>query len=394
MIEISTLATLTARLDACEPMTDVAVHGLDVDAVVDRLLAADLTSTYFFGCDGAAASLGRLIEAGASLFPKLKGLPFDPYRSELYSPTELFAGFDPADPCSYCRTPDAEIYEYWSGSGGRQASAMAHALARRLHDHAISDALEEFLRVDGRDRRAVAVMGGHDLVRAADGPYGEIARLARTLTRDGFLMVSGGGPGAMEATHLGAWLADAPNERLDAALETLAIAPRFDDYAFVTQAFAVVAANPDVVPCASLGIPTWLYGHEPPTIFATCIAKYFDNSAREDGLVSVARRGIVFAPGQAGTVQELFQDAAQNAYLALGEASPMILLGRDFWTTTMPAVPLLDAIDPGAPWHEIVVVVDSASEAVAALHRRQPIPARHPSWSFCAAHCAEPEPVV
>ena len=189
-------------------------------------------------------------------------------------------------------------------------------------------------------------------------------------------------------------IASTPDERLDAALEILAVAPRFDDYAFVAQAFAVIAANPDVVPRASLGIPTWLYGHEPPTIFATCIAKYFDNSAREEGLVSVARRGIVFAPGQAGTVQELFQDAAQNAYLALGEASPMILLGRDFWTTTMPAVPLLEAIDQGGSWHGIVAIVDSAAEAVVALRGCQPIPAQHPSWSFCAAHCAEPDSAV
>ena len=30
-----------------------------------------------------------------------------------------------------------------------------------------------------------------------------------------------------------------------------------------------------------LGIPTWLYGHEPTTPFARVIAKYFQNSIRE-----------------------------------------------------------------------------------------------------------------
>lgn len=389
MIEISDPATLKARLDGGESLVDVVLQGLDLSGLVDRLVRHSLTSTFFFGCDASAGELGRLIEAGASVFPRLAGLPFDPYRADLYTPAELFDGFEAADPCSYCRTPDAQIYDYWSSTGGAQANSLVHALARRLHDHSVSQALSDFLGVDERARHAIAVMGGHDLLRATDGPYAEIARLSRTLTRDGYLMVSGGGPGAMEATHLGAWLADATDDRLDAALEILATAPRFDDIEFVQQAFAVVHANTDVTPRPSLGIPTWLYGHEPPTIFATSIAKYFDNSAREDGLVSIARRGIVFAPGGAGTVQELFQDAAQNSYFALGEASPMILLGREFWTTTMPAKPLLEAINPAAPWHDIVTVVDTGVEAVDALRLLHPLPATAPGWSFCAAHCGD-----
>ena len=389
MIEISDESELVARLDRGDPMVDVVLQGLNLEGAIDRLATQSLTSTFFFGCEASAVDFGRLIEAGASVFPRLAGLPFDPYRADLYTPAELFDGFDAADPCSYCRTPDAQIYDYWSSTGGAQAGSLVHALARRLHDHSVSQALTDFLAVDDRGRRAVAVMGGHDLLRATDGPYAEIARLSRTLTRDGFLMVSGGGPGAMEATHLGAWLADATDDRLDAALALLAAAPRFDDIAFVAQAFAVKEANADVVPRPSLGIPTWLYGHEPPTIFATCIAKYFDNSAREDGLVSIARRGIVFAPGGAGTVQELFQDAAQNSYFALGEASPMVLLGREFWTTTMPAKPLLDAINPAAPWHDIVTLVETGVEAAAALRSFQPLPATAPGWSFCAAHCGD-----
>ncbi len=387
MIEVSDSGALRARLDAGESMVDVVVQNVDVDGAVDRLVARRLGRTYFFGCTGRPGQLEALMSAGALVFPRIEGLPFDTYRTELYRPAELFAGFVPSDPCSYCHTPDAAIYDYWVATGGPVADSMVHALVRRLHDHAITDALTEFLGEDGRNRRSVAVMGGHDLARAIDGPFAEIARLARTLTRDGFLMVSGGGPGAMEATHLGAWFAAAPDDRLDHALAVLARAPRFDDFEFVTQAFAVVEANRDVVPVPSLGIPTWLYGHEPPTIFATHIAKYFDNSLREDGLVSVARRGIVFAPGGAGTVQEMFQDAAQNSYFALGEASPMVLLGTKFWTETVPAVPLLRAIDPSSPWQDLVSVVDTGAEAAAVLHAQQPMPRASDAWSFCKAHC-------
>ena len=38
----------------------------------------------------------------------------------------------------------------------------------------------------------------------------------------------------------------------------------------------------------SLGIPTWYYGNEPPNLFASHAGKYFFNSVREDGLVSIA----------------------------------------------------------------------------------------------------------
>jgi hypothetical protein len=79
--------------------------------------------------------------------------------------------------------------------------------------------------------------------------------------------------------------------------------------------------------CKSIGIPTWLYGHEPPAPFATHIAKYFANSVREDGLLAIARHGVIFAPGSAGTTQEVFQDAAQNHYANQGVYSPMIMFG-------------------------------------------------------------------
>ena len=77
----------------------------------------------------------------------------------------------------------------------------------------------------------------------------------------------------------------------------------------------------------SLAIPTWVTAGEPISQFASHIAKYFSNSIREDGLLAVATAGIVFAPGGAGTMQEIFQDAAQNAYRVFGR-SPMAFLDR------------------------------------------------------------------
>src|ERR1700677_3876651 len=43
------------------------------------------------------------------------GIPFNPLRERLYTPEELFGGFDPADDSSYARCPDLAILSYfWS----------------------------------------------------------------------------------------------------------------------------------------------------------------------------------------------------------------------------------------------------------------------------------------
>ncbi|BAU86393.1 rossmann fold nucleotide-binding protein [Streptomyces laurentii] len=61
-----------------------------------------------------------------------------------------------------------------------------------------------------------------------------------------------------------------------------------------------------------MGIPTWFYGREPPNAFASQVAKYFANAIREDGLPARSTAGVVFLPGAAGTVQEIFDDATPN----------------------------------------------------------------------------------
>src|SRR5579872_4608378 len=75
----------------------------------------------------------------------------------------------------------------------------------------------------------------------------------------------------------------------------------------------------------SLGIPTWYYGSEPPNLFASLAGKYFMNSLREDGLMSIANGGLVFGQGSAGTVQEVFRNASYNYYRGKDvAATPMV----------------------------------------------------------------------
>ena len=89
-------------------------------------------------------------------------------------------------------------------------------------------------------------------------------------------------------------------------------------------------------------------------------------------------------------MQELFQDAAQNQYFALGEASPMVLLDVDFWTTPTPAWPLLDAMRRDTDWGRLVALVDTPEAAIAHLRAHAPMPATTEPWSFCVAHCGAP----
>ena len=118
----------------------------------------------------------------------------------------------------------------------------------------------------------------------------------------------------------------------------------------------------------SLGIPTWLYGHEPSTPFATHIAKFFENSIREDNILTLAYGGIIYTPGRAGTLQEIFQDAVQNHYLSLGLSSPMIFMGKKFWTEEMPVYPLLESMAMTGKYHNLILsITDDPEEIVEQL---------------------------
>jgi predicted Rossmann-fold nucleotide-binding protein len=144
----------------------------------------------------------------------------------------------------------------------------------------------------------------------------------------------------MEATHVGAWMAGRSDAELLEAMEMLSVAPAYSDDQWLASAFRVMERFPDPG-YESLGIPTWHYGHELPTPFATHIAKYFENSVREEGLLAFAKGGVIFTPGSAGTMQEVFQDLAQNHYESYGYASPMIFLNKLFWREQRPIFPII-----------------------------------------------------
>jgi predicted Rossmann-fold nucleotide-binding protein len=225
--------------------------------------------------------------------------------------------------------------------------------------------MADFLRLFD-ERQVVAIMGGHAM-RRTDPEYRKVVVISKTLTEKGKLMASGGGPGAMEATHLGAWMAGRTPEELDEALSMLEVAPTFRDEGWLRTAFEVKQKFPQNR-FRSLGIPTWFYGHEPATPFATNIAKYFLNSIREDTLLTIAKGGIIYTPGSAGTLQEIFQDAAQNHYKTTGVSSPMVFLGVDFFSREVPVYPLLQTLMENGRYKDLLLTItDSEEEAVESI---------------------------
>ena len=137
----------------------------------------------------------------------------------------------------------------------------------------------------------------------------------------------------------------------------------------------------------SVGIPTWHYGHEPPTPFASRIAKYFANSVREEGLITIAIGGIIFSPGSAGTIQELFQDAAQNHYVTTGWVSPMVLLDSEYWTTEKPIFSVFRDLAENEEYGSLVTLVDGHDAAVAFLEQNPPRKVSSSGFVFCEVHC-------
>ena len=202
MIEIDDLAACRDWLALGDERPPAAFQSLDLREVTG-FESGSFAGCLFLSSDLTPAQAGFLTTMGATVIRDQETQPFTAHRSQLYTPEDLFAGFDLDDPAGYEATYDALVYRHWETSGRQYPPMIDESLARRLHDHSISDALHDELA----GRRPVAVMGGHSLERG-EPQYASVARISRSLTRHSMLMLSGGGPGAMEATHLGAWMAN------------------------------------------------------------------------------------------------------------------------------------------------------------------------------------------
>ena len=360
-IKVESIVHFLSVVNQHKLIKSVAFQAIDLTGYEDVIFENDFEDCLFLGCDMSTKAQKKLIKTGNLFFPNMN-LPFQVYRNKLYGHTELYNSFSYTNHSSYTNTNDYLIYKYYESTGKAEPTSIKDSLAQRLHDHSITDSLHDYL-LKWDSHRVVAIMGGHSLRRdAAD--YRNIVFISKVLAERGHLMVSGGGPGGMEATHLGTWMAHRDEKEIDNAISLLSKAPLYSNKLWLSSAFEVMEAYPLKTDIESVGIPTWFYGHEPPTPFATHIAKYFANSVREEGLLAIAMGGIIFAPGSAGTIQEIFQEAAQNHYVTFGNISPMVFLNSKYWEEEKPVYPLLQKLAKGYKYGELLAISDEVSEIV------------------------------
>lgn len=291
----------------------------------------------------------------------LDDVPYITTMAGLYESDMLYKGYDYHRPESYADCYDGVVYKHFLHTGKITEDPL-ESIARSLHDHFIRKGINAL--VDCYDKKkVVGVMGGSAMLRT-DEAYRNVALLSKQLTESGTLMISGGGSGAMEATGLGGLMAGRTVEELDDALRILADAPSYRSEGYLEASFRVLEKYPQMGKYECLAIPTWLYGHEPTSPFASKIGKLFENSIREDTLLTIAYGGLIYAPGSAGTMQEIFQEAVQNHYLTLGMSSPMIFLNSHFWTEEMPAYTMLRHLSETGKYKNLILhLTDSPDEA-------------------------------
>jgi predicted Rossmann-fold nucleotide-binding protein len=209
-------------------------------------------------------------------------------------------------------------------------------------------------------RPVVGIMGG-SRTSAADPDYRRVVHLTAALTRRAYLVVSGGGLGIMEAANLGAYLSDRSEADRDDAVDALAATSPWAAQPAPYMGVADEIRARFAPGGTSLAIPTWVNAGEPISQFASQIAKYFSNSIREAGMLAVATAGIVFAPGGAGTMQEIFQDAAQNAYRVFGR-SPMVFLDSQHYCVETGLYPAVERQAARLGFADLLSIADEPHE--------------------------------
>ena len=223
-------------------------------------------------------------------------------QRRLYSPRELY---DTPALRRLARRPRLRLV-------ARSGPTPDDALAQALHDHAIDDGAR---RRGSRAASIVGVMGGH-AARARQPRRTPTPPASATASAAALTVATGGGPGAMEAANLGAFVAGRPATVLDEALASLAAVPSF---------------RPDVGAWARRRVR----GGRRRLADGARVARHPDLALRPRAAQPVRHRdrqvlqqrrrarrccsrsatpGIVFLPGAGGTVQEVFQDACENYY--------------------------------------------------------------------------------
>src|SRR3954470_5661546 len=232
---------IESRAELDRHLSTGTIAGLIIQGVrLDRdpppaLATADVRDSVFVGCRFASTQAAAdLVARGALVVPAFGDRPFPTHPNQLYTPDDLAAGFAEH---GFAGMYDTVVYDHFRSAGGAVPSAR-EALVQRLHDNGIDTALGVATRSWTAKRgpaASVGIMGGHAVPRGS-ATYRLAATLGWELARADRLVVTGGGPGVMEAANLGAYLAGHEPAAVTAAIDLLAAAPDFNDHDRYTAA--------------------------------------------------------------------------------------------------------------------------------------------------------------
>jgi predicted Rossmann-fold nucleotide-binding protein len=293
------------------------------------------------------------------------GRLYSPGRDSLYTVDELMAGYESSAPM---QSLDARIAAHVKACG-IPPEDVEEAIAQVVHDQGVDQAMRAYVAASvAKGRHIVGVMGGASTPRDAPA-YRLAAATAKAISEAGFLVATGGGLGIMEAGNLGAYFAGRSEEELHAAIDDLKRCPvyRGSEPEYFATARLITAAQRAGSP--SLAVATWRYEDEPISQFATHIAKLFQNSVREDGLLSIADGGIAYFGGGFGTLREIFQDLAQNGSAPPARQMAMVFVGTEAYGPPGSPLHLARSFAGGAapPFDDLITLADSVDAVLAAL---------------------------
>lgn len=360
--EINTIEKLINYININKTLENTIIYDLNLLEQTKKIIGIKVEFACFFGCKMDTLLIKYITNNKGIVYPSITGIiPLNIYKSQLYNPYELLSGY-------YNSLPnvslDDKIYEWYEKYKKiDDEKNMLSQFAMNTHDAFIDDALISLIKNIGKEK-IIGVMGGHSNKRNSI-EYKILVKTCRLLTLNGFICMSGGSSGMMEAVHLGALLAYYPEESVDDAINILSQEINYTDLVkYYNPAINVLNKYPmpkDKV--LSIAIPTWNY-YEPTAIFASHIAEYFSNPIREYNLLNFSYGGVLISPGSAGTMAEVFINHANQHYKTLGYNAPFVFQNKYWWTTKNPIFPVISQIANTQNYKSRLFLVETPEEVV------------------------------
>lgn len=360
--EINTIEKLINYININKTLENTVIYDLNLLGKQKNIIGIKVDFACFFGCKMDSTLIKYINTNKGIIYPSITGiLPLNIYKSQLYNSNELLSGYYDSLPNISLEDVVFDWYEKYKKLDDEKN--ILSQIAMNTHDAFIDDALISLIKNIGKEK-IIGVMGGHSNKRNSI-EYKTLVKTCRLLTLNGFICMSGGSSGMMEAVHLGALLAYYPENSVDDAITILSEEINYTDLVkYYNPALKVLNKYPmpkDIV--LSIAIPTWHY-FEPTAMFASHIAMYFNNPIREYNLLNFSYGGVLISPGSAGTISEIFLNHANQHYKTLGYNAPFVFQNNYWWTTKNPVYPLISQIANTENYKSRLFLVETPEEVL------------------------------